>query len=265
MLAQTHSLSSVAGGCLESVPMLAPPALRRHVLGYSGFVATPEGASAHRILPFNVTTLIIDWSGDRPLLTGPRATGLLYEESGWRHGVTIAVPPAGVRTLFGVRQSALVDQVVALDALIGPEAARLAERLAESPDWTARFAVLNSWVAARLAEGDEPDAEPVIDSAWWRLQAPHAPATIGALATELGVSQRYLQLGFGRQIGLVPKTVARVARFQHAVAALGKATGGYAVPGYADQSHFCRETRALTGVTPSELFAFVQDSGPARA
>lgn len=103
----------------------------------------------------------------------------------------------------------------------------------------------------------------MIDRAWWRLQAAHPPATIGALATELGVSQRYLQLGFRKQFGLTPKTVARIARFQQAAATLSG--NGSLAPGYADQSHFCRETRALADLTPRELFAFVQDLEPARA
>lgn len=245
--------------------MLAAPALRRHVLGYSGFLATPEGALRRRILPLNITTLIIDWTGVSPVLTGPRDTGLLYEEVGWRSGMTIGVTPVGVRTLLGVPQSDLVGQIMSLDDLIGPRSVRLAQRLAELPTWASRFAALDRWVAARLARSGEPDFEPVIDTAWWRLQAARAPATIGALAAELGVSQRYLQLGFRRQIGLTPKTVARVARFQHAVATLTNGTSGYPVPGYADQSHFSRETRTMAGVTPRELFAFVQDARPARS
>lgn len=250
MLAQIHSVSAVAGGCLEVVPCFATRTIRPYVVGYSGFRATPEGARLRRILPLNVTTLIIDWTGVPPLVTGPRDTGLRYEGAGWREGISIGVTPIGVRALFGVRQSELVGRIAPLDELLGSRAARLAGRLAELPDWTARFAALDRWFAARL---DSPgDLEPVIDRAWWRLQTQRGSVTIGALAAELGVSQRYLQLGFRRQVGMSPKTVARIARFQHAVVAM---TGD----GYADQSHFCRETRALADVTPRELFAFVQD------
>lgn len=250
MLAQIHSLSAVAGGCLQAVPSLAAPALRPYVLGYSGFRATPEGARLRRILPLNVTTLIIDWAGAPALVTGPRDTGLLYAGTGWRDGMAIGVTPAGVRTLLGVRQSELAGQVVPLDELLGPRA----EQLAELPNWTARFAHLDRWFTTRLGSIRGAEQEPVVDRAWWRLQTGDPPVTIGALAAELGVSQRYLQLGFRRQIGLSPKTVARIARFQRAAVTMTRT-------GYADQSHFCRETRAMAGVTPRELFAFVQDVG----
>jgi AraC-like DNA-binding protein len=252
----------VAGGCLAAVPMPAAPALHRYVLGYSGFLATPAGALSRRILPVNITTLIVDWTGTPALVTGPRDTGLLYQEPGWRNGVAIGLTPAGVRAFLGVRQRDLVGQIVSLDELIRP-ARHLAERLAELPDWSSRAAALDGWFAARLSEYRAPEWEPVIDAAWSRLQTAHAPATIGALAAELGVSQRYLQLGFRRQFGLAPKTVARIARFQDAAVTLTEGTA--AVRGYADQSHFIRETRAMVGVTPRELFAFVQDVWAARA
>jgi AraC-like DNA-binding protein len=67
--------------------------------------------------------------------------------------------------------------------------------------------------------------------------------------------------GFRRQFGVTPKTVARVARFQHAVHVLSRpsATFGAAVAcGYADQPHFNREFRSMAGVTPTELLAFLQ-------
>lgn len=123
VLAQIHSLSAVAGGCLEAVPALAAAPLRRHVLGYSGFRATEEGARLRRILPLNLTTLIIDWTGVPPLLTGPRETGLRYAETGWRNGIAIGLTPVGVRALLGVRQSELTGRIGPLDELLGSGAA----------------------------------------------------------------------------------------------------------------------------------------------
>ncbi|PRX46904.1 AraC-like DNA-binding protein [Prauserella shujinwangii] len=267
MLAQIHSVSAVASGCLQVVPGTVAEPLRPYVAGYSGFRATPEGALLRRILPFNVATLIVDWTGAPPLVTGPRATGLRYQGPGWRDGISVGVTPAGVRALLGVRQNELADRIVPLDDVLGPWAGRLARRLAEVPDWAGRFAVLDRWFAARLASAGEADPEPVITRAWWRLQTGPAPVTIGALAAEFGVSRRYLQLGFRRQVGLTPKTVARIARFQRAAVAMAgpRATAAGPGHGFADQSHFCRETRALAGVTPRELFAFLQDAHPRRA
>jgi AraC-like DNA-binding protein len=96
---------------------------------------------------------------------------------------------------------------------------------------------------------------------WQRLQAAGGRITIGALAAELGVGRRRLETGFVREIGLTPKTVARIARFQDAVQVIAAPSGTFcaaAACGYADQPHFNREIRAMAGITPSELRAFVQ-------
>ncbi|MGH3612757.1 MAG: hypothetical protein ACRDRK_09200 [Pseudonocardia sp.] len=65
------------------------------------------------------------------------------------------------------------------------------------------------------------------------------------LAVATGWSRRHLLTRFRAQIGLAPKTAARVLRFQHAA--------GLLVP--ADHSHLVRDFRSLAGCTPSQLVA----------
>ncbi len=78
---------------------------------------------------------------------------------------------------------------------------------------------------------------------------------------ELGCSRRYLRDGFVRQVGLPPKTVARLMRF-HSVRERIQDEPDPAHPrwgevahaaGYADQSHLNREFRELAGTTPSDF------------
>ncbi|UBU10239.1 helix-turn-helix transcriptional regulator [Nonomuraea gerenzanensis] len=189
------------------------------------------------------------------------------------------------------------------DLLGGVRAEELTGRLVETASWAGRFGALERWLAASLAAEPVatlalgPTAAPapalpavpltapaeapaaptawsrggagagiadgLVMYAWWRLQEPAGPRTVEALAGELGVSRRYLELGFRRVVGLSPKTVARVARFQRAVRTLSRPSAmlSEAVAcGYADQPHLTREIRAMTAMTPKQLFAFVQDT-----
>jgi AraC-like DNA-binding protein len=213
--------------------------------------------------------MIIDFTGSTRLVTGPRSAPVVCEQTGWGHGVTVGLTPAGAAGLLGVPMRELVGDTARLADFrsLGHRDVELAERLGEAPDWPARFAVLDEvldelldeQLTARLTAGWRPDE--LAMHAWWRLQQFPGRLPIGALADELGVSRRNLELRFQRQVGLSPGTVARIARFQRAVGMLTQPAGLLRTAvecGYADQPHFNREIRAMAGLTPTQLCAFLQ-------
>jgi AraC-like DNA-binding protein len=115
--------------------------------------------------------------------------------------------------------------------------------------------MLAGWAVAAGA------GDPGVSEAWRRLHRSGGRCRVGDLAGELGIGRRQLERGFREQLGISPGTIGRIARFQRAVDLIGRgaslaaaATGS----GFADQSHLSRETRAMAGVTPGELRAFVQ-------
>lgn len=253
----------------QMISRLPPAHLRPYVLGWSGFrtsagfhTGAGEREQPSRMLPLNAATLIIDFTGRGPIVTGPRATATSPAPTPWRHGVAVGLTPAGMAALTGAPVREVAGASVHLDDLLGARAAELTERLVAPASWAERFAVLEERLTAWLRPDTGSDG--LIMRAWWRLQEPDGPPTIARLAAELGVSRRYVELGFRRVVGLSPKTVARIARFQRAVDTLSRpsATLEEAVAcGFADQPHLTREMRAMAQVTPKQLFAFVQDSG----
>jgi AraC-like DNA-binding protein len=81
---------------------------------------------------------------------------------------------------------------------------------------------------------------------------------VNELAGELGCSRRHLARSFGSELGLPPKALARVLRFEHAVGLMrsGRELADVAYScGYYDQPHFNRDFRALAGTTPSDYLA----------
>jgi AraC-like DNA-binding protein len=238
----------------------AHPRLRPYVLGYAGFRSGDGAALAHRILPVNSTTMIVDYEAGGRVVTGPRHDPAVFERTRWGHGVSVGLTPLGASALLGVPMGELAGAAVPLADVLGRGGEELAERLDAAPDWPSRFAVLDDLLAARLDSDGAATADSIAVRAWARLQQPEAPR-VGALATELGVSRRSLEVRFRRQIGLSPATVARIARFQRAVwlLARGRDLSATALDsGYADQPHFNREVRTLAGLTPTRLCAFLQ-------
>ncbi|GGN52661.1 transcriptional regulator [Actinoplanes lobatus] len=235
------------------------PRLRRHVLAYSAFSTTTP--VAHRLLPINVPVLVVDLTGECRVATGPRSAPGLGGPDRWRRGVTVGLTPAGMSALLGgIPPRELAGRAVPLADVLGRADAALAEHLAGAPTWAARFRRLDTWLTARL-DPNLPE-DPLVTAAWWRLQRGTGRARVGAVAAGLGVGRRHLEVAFQRALGLSPGTVARIARFQRAVglvAAGAPLSRAAADAGYADQPHLTRDMRALAGLTPGSLRAFVQD------
>jgi AraC-like DNA-binding protein len=78
---------------------------------------------------------------------------------------------------------------------------------------------------------------------------------VGAVARDLGVSERQLRRRFHAAAGYGPKTLARVLRFCRFVAAIDAGRADLAAvafdAGYADQAHLTRETKRLAGMPPA--------------
>lgn len=170
---------------------------------------------------------------DRPVITG---------HGGEQSGVQLYLSPLAARRALGWPMDELANRVVALE------------------DLGLRDETAVATVQRRLADGPPPRLE--LRHALQRLVA---GARVEAVAGELGWSRRQLAAQFRRELGLAPRTVARLARAARAAAMLRRgddlADVAYAL-GYADQPHFTREFKAFAGVTPGR-FPNLQDTAAA--
>jgi len=131
-------------------------------------------------------------------------------------------------------------------------------RSASCRTWTERFAALDDFLLHRIGNGPAP--APEVRWAWRRLVSSDGPVPIGLLARQAGWSHKHLITKFRQQVGLTPKTAARLLRFEHAWRQLGGGEPAHwdrlaADGGYADQSHLIREFREFTGGTPADFLA----------
>lgn len=246
------------------------PRLAPHVLDYCGYREDTPAPLRRRELPSSRITLILSFCepirltpsrGVAPATFTSFAAGLhdgpvVTEHAGAQHGMEVGLSPLGAHALLGVPPGELGNAVVCLDDLLGPLARRLTERLALAPGWAARCAVLDEVLAARAGRGPLPS--PAVAHVWQRLTESAGGIPIRQLCAEVGWSRRHLAARFREQVGLPPKVMARVLRFERAHALLlAPARPPLAELamrcGYADQAHLNREFRALAGCTPTQL------------
>jgi AraC-like DNA-binding protein len=150
----------------------------------------------------------------------------------------------------------LSGTVATLDEVWGSDAALAEERLRAAGSWDERFAIAADLLGRRL--GTRHPVDPEVAESWRRIRADHGRLRVETLADEVGWSRRRLWSRFRAQLGVGPKRVARLVRFDRAVhlLAAGHAPAGVAtVGGYADQSHLHREVREFAGLTPTAVAA----------
>jgi AraC-like DNA-binding protein len=170
----------------------------------------------------------------------------------------LKLTPLGAYALFAVPLSELAGLTVPFEDLVGQAASRLIERMGCVPGWERRFDLVEQFLLERALHGPEPT--PVVARAWARLCSSAGGIRIEALAGELGCSRRYLAARFTEQIGVSPKTAARLLRFDRVCRRLERSGSGRLAQiaheaGYFDQSHLNRDFRELAGTTPAEFCA----------
>lgn len=151
----------------------------------------------------------------------------------------------------------LTDRWVALTALPDPALSTLASIVATHPDAPHRIAAIEATLHAIVRARPSPDARVV--SAVRALRHTSGVGSLDTLCASLGCSMRSLQRLFAFQVGISPKLLARIFRFQRVFAAWRDDPSSLARVavecGYADQSHLIRDFRVFAGHTPAAFLA----------
>lgn len=176
------------------------------------------------------------------------------DSAGTAECLQIDFTPIGARLFFGIAMDALAGRMVSLDDLGDRQVRTLGERLAEMTDRQERIALAERFVIARIAQA-RAGISPELLHAFGRIHRAHGDVRVTDIARDLGWSRRRLVERFRDEIGLAPKSVARIVRFTHATEiATRSATADWAdiafACGYSDQAHLSREFVEFSGAPP---------------
>lgn len=257
------------------------PALRPYLRSYAGYWEQSHSPYRVRVMPSGRAALVINLAepfsevrriGDPPgkgggplgsMVVGLEDRPALCVHPGGQESIRVEFSPLGAYRLLAMPMRDLANQIVELEDVLGPEARVLVERLAMTPDWTARFDLLDFTLLNRIGRG--PDPAPEVGHAWRLLTGTAGKIPVARIADEVGWSHGYLVRRFTEQIGLSPKGSARVLRFQRALGLLTRGTGSLAevstACGFFDQAHLNREFRTLADITPGQLLVTRRTEG----
>lgn len=176
--------------------------------------------------------------------------------TGEQEGIQIDLTPLAARALFGVPLDEIANRCVDLDDLLGRRIDRMVDELGSMTSWTRRFELVDRELRRLIAAGPQP----ALESQWLfrQLLAGADDAQVGRLAEQSGRSHRHLAALFKRDVGLAPKSFARLVRFRRAVQMLragASLSGASADAGFYDQAHFTREFQSIANTTPGRFRA----------
>lgn len=232
-------------------------ASRREALPHALEWMLPSGC-ADLVIPLHDDALLRAPAGRIERLRGGVFQGacdaaLLRATGGVADVVGVHFRPGGAAALFGGAAIEASGRSIALADFPG-DWADWRERLLAEATPTGRLRLLASALARRAAGAAH---DPLIDAVLGAMAATHGTARIDELRALGGLGTTRFIERFRQRVGLTPKRLARVLRFNRALSALASphapALAEIALAsGHADQAHFAHEFRRFAGLPPSQ-------------
>jgi AraC-like DNA-binding protein len=278
----------------------AEPRLRDYVLGYFASKGFLPRRLHERHLPSREVAIVLNFAAPHRIIDRSNLKHSTDQRNAWivalqhRHHIceafgardfmVIRFTPIGAQMLVGVPMDLLTDRILALEDVDSHFSRQLTDHAASTRDWAARFDIVETIIAARLASASSPP--PSLLLSWRILQKSPTHVDLARLPQEFGCSRRHLIAQFHKYFGMAPKMIAKIGRFNLAVAAVHRMgrrdplTYAEGKPyldcqaddsfhtaspakmrwadlalgcGYYDQSHFINEFKYFSGVSPLEF------------
>jgi AraC-like DNA-binding protein len=251
MIYVEHQPGPAIGGCVRLLWYCKAPALLH---------------ARERILPRGEMQIVVNLAGDRltqhsidqagdvwdlpsSIVVGARGRYDLVDTRDLEELLGVVFWPGGAAPFFREDAGAFFEKFIALDDVVGCGDVRALLQEQRSPQ--EKLVALERWLAAGVTDRRSP-RKPVVTYAL-HLLSHHS---VRESARLLALSERRLHQLFTTEVGLSPKLWSRVQRFQRAVDLLHKGAeprwSTLALDcGFYDQSHFCNEFRAFSGLDPS--------------
>ena len=176
--------------------------------------------------------------------------------------IQVVLKPQALQTLLGLNAGLLTNALVGLSEISGGD---LNLRLMEAQDDQERTALLTQFLLARLKQ--EKSRDRLIDESLRLIQRDVDSVTVKGLVAALNLSERQFERRFQQTVGVAPQFYIRVKRFNAAIRLMksrryARLTDVAYALNYYDQSHFIRDMKAFSGITPRSLAQRVDDFQP---
>jgi AraC-like DNA-binding protein len=222
-----------------------------------------------RILPDGCVELILNFGAQfsqhddgqlklqpRSFLVGQMTGPILISPTGPVQLLGIRFHPGGTLPFLRLPLHEITDQVVDLGALSSKLEHELLAVSAQSPLLSEKVTAVEAFLTNLLLNTK--------DNSWLMMLAARIVdsgglVAVDRLANDAGISSRQLERRFLREVGLGPKLLGRIIRFQQVFRAVEQSNSAWAevaiACGYYDQAHLIRDFNQFARQTPAVLFS----------
>jgi AraC-like DNA-binding protein len=192
----------------------------------------------------------------RSFLVGQMTGPILISPSGPVQLLAIRFHPGGTLPFLSVPLHEITDQVVDLGGLSSKLERELLRVTSIASSLHEKTAAVEKCLTAQLLNGDQDSWLMTLAA---RIVETGGVVSVDQLASDAGVSSRQLERRFLREVGLGPKLLGRIIRFQQVFRAVEQSNSAWAgiaaECGYYDQAHLIRDFNQFARQTPAVLFS----------
>jgi AraC-like DNA-binding protein len=178
---------------------------------------------------------------------------VMHYRSGAFTTIQVIFKPHALKPLLGIDASALTNGSADLREFAGGD---LGTRLLDASDERERVALLMSFLVDRLRP--EHTRDQLVEESLRLIQRDIGSVSVRYLLNALHISERQFERRFIQTVGLSPHLYIRLQRFNEAIRLIK--TGRYPrltdvahALNFHDQSHFIRDIKEFSGMTPSGI------------
>jgi len=176
--------------------------------------------------------------------------------------IGVELTPKGLYHFFDLSMHEITDRLYSFEHLFGIRGVSLQNRIADIESPGGKIAFLQNALMELLQRN--PKYYALLDYTIDLITQSHGRIRIQELAAQTGYSKRYLDMLFKERVGLSPKSLASILRFQfyyqswtQKIASALSSDG--LSSGYYNQSHSIKEFKRFTGYSPQKYAALATE------
>ena len=192
----------------------------------------------------------------RHFLVGQMTGPILISPAGRVELLGIRFQPGGTRAFLDLPAHEFTDRVVELGSLARRFERELLQACTAQPTLAGKIRAAERFLVAQLSKSK---ADAYLLTLAGNIVDYGGRVSVDELASAAGISNRQLERRFLRDVGIGPKLLARIVRFQQVFRALDEANAAWVdvalACGYYDQAHLIRDCKQFAQQTPAVLLA----------